>query len=81
METNGVNLSISAARTPSSAKITVNRRARAGSFLKVGMKNLKNGMTSSFEIACRSLGAPTRVCKAAPLVEKKEPTKTKYSSI
>lgn len=40
---------------------------------------LKNGMTSSRAMACNRRGAPVKLCKPAPRVDKNEPTKMTHS--
>ena len=71
--------SISAARIPISARTNVITKQSAGSPRKVGENTLRNGMTSSLDIACNNLGADIKLCKAAPEVEKNEPIKMNHS--
>lgn len=40
---------------------------------------LKNGITSSRAIACNKRGAPVKLCKPAPNVDKNEPIKITHS--
>jgi len=57
----GAMLSILAIRIPASAMMLVSRTARTGSpFLVVAPKELRNGMTPSIAMACRSRGAPSQ---------------------
>lgn len=39
----------------------------------------KNGITSSLAMACKSRGAPVKLCRPAPSVDKNEPTKMTHS--
>lgn len=40
---------------------------------------LKKGITSSLAIACSSLGAPVKLCKPAPKVDKNDPIRITHS--
>lgn len=40
---------------------------------------LKNGITSSLAMACNKRGAPVKLCRPAPSVDRNEPTKITHS--
>lgn len=42
-------------------------------------KGLRNGMTSSLAMACSKRGAPVKLCKPAPKVDRKEPIRMTHS--
>ena len=70
----GATRSRLAMSTPSSASNAVRMRAKLGSpFNPVRLKNLKNPMRSSLEMACMSLGAPVSDWRPAPMVERSAP--------
>lgn len=59
---------------------TVKIRARVGSpRLEDTANGLRNGMTSSFAMACSKRGAPVKLCSPAPSVDKNEPTRMTHS--
>ena len=53
----GATYSKTAINTPTSARATVKRRAKVGSFRKVLEKNLRKGIMLSKAMACRRRGA------------------------
>lgn len=58
----------------------VKRSARVGSpRFDETANGLKNGTTSSLAIACNNRGAPVKLCKPAPSVDKNEPIKITHS--
>lgn len=57
--------------------VMVTASALTGSPLaESGSNGARKGMIPSFEIACRSLGAPVSDCSPAPIVERREPIST-----
>ena len=59
--------------------VTVSPRARTGSPRDESCwKGDRKGMIPSLEMACRSLGAPVRDWRPAPMVESREPTSTTF---
>lgn len=59
---------------------TVKIKARVGSpRLDETANGLRNGITSSFAMACKRRGAPVKLCNPAPNVDKNEPIKITHS--
>lgn len=58
----------------------VSKRARKGSPRFDDTANgRRNGITSSRAIACNRRGAPVKLCRPAPRVDKQEPTRITHS--
>ena len=74
MESSAVSLSTSAIKIPHSQTNKVRKSAGAGSPRYDFANALSIGIKSSLTTACKSLGAPVRVCKPAPTVEQNAPT-------
>lgn len=67
-------------RIPPWQIMTVKIRARVGSPRFDDTANgRKNGMTSSLAMACNKRGAPVRLCRPAPSVDKNDPIRITHS--
>lgn len=67
-------------RIPPWQIMIVKSRARVGSpRFEDTAKGRKNGITSSFAIACSKRGAPVKLCRPAPSVDKNDPINMTHS--
>lgn len=58
---------------PQAIKIVAIKAFTGSPRLSSNLKGFKKGMISSLAIACNKRGAETKLCKAAPIVDNRDP--------